>query len=320
MMKRLDTLFTLHRARSDIFTRYKPGDVPYVGNGLSDNAVAGLVKPKSGDKVFDFMGIAVSAFCEATVQAPPYIGCGRAGNGIVVLQPKSPMTPGELACAAAYINLGMRWRFSWYWQTTVTRLSRLQIPDLSSVKAHFKIRDAMPTMSKPLTINPKLSLERFTLGSIYDLQPGDYHSVGNLPAGAVPVVSCGDLENGVCGYFEIKKHVYRHKMTIAFNGSTLSAKYHPYLFAAKDDVAVCFPKQPLRLTTELFIQVMLSREQWRFSYYRKCYKQKLERVTVPLPAKDSKIDEETIENLIQSTTYWSFLKERLHSPEKCVAD
>ena len=62
------------------------------------------------------------------------------------------------------------------------------------------------------------------------------------------------------------------RLTIAFNGSTLAAKYHPYAFAAKDDVAVCFPKSKLRVTTELFIQVMLGREQWRFSYYRKCYR------------------------------------------------
>ena len=74
--KRIDDLFHLHRARSDIFTRYEAGAVPYVGNGLSDNGVIGLVKPLSGDKVFDFTGIALSAFCEASVQVPPFIACG----------------------------------------------------------------------------------------------------------------------------------------------------------------------------------------------------------------------------------------------------
>jgi hypothetical protein len=86
-MKRIDDLFVIHRARSDIFRRYKSGSVPYVGNGLSDNAVVGLVTPLPVDKIFNFVGITVSAFCEATVQAPPFIACGRAGNGLVVLQP-----------------------------------------------------------------------------------------------------------------------------------------------------------------------------------------------------------------------------------------
>ena len=84
-MKRIDKLFRLHRAKSDIFDKYATGDVPYVGNGLSDNAVVGLVKPFPTDKIFDFKAIAVSAFCEATVQIPPFIACGRAGNGLVVL-------------------------------------------------------------------------------------------------------------------------------------------------------------------------------------------------------------------------------------------
>lgn len=103
-MKRIDDLFVVHRGRSDIFSRYQPGSVPYVGNGLSDNAVVGLVTPLSVDRVFDFAGIAVSAFCEATVQVPPFIACGRAGNGLVVLQPREAMKIAQLAYYAAYIN------------------------------------------------------------------------------------------------------------------------------------------------------------------------------------------------------------------------
>src|ERR1700722_3859955 len=134
-MKRIDEIFNLHRSQSDIFPRYEPGDVPYVGNGLSDNAVLGLVKPFPDDTVFQFRGIAVSAFCEASVQSPPFIGCGRAGNGVVALEPKGPMSVEHLAYTAAYINLAERCRFSWYWQTTATRIGRLLIPDKFSGKA-----------------------------------------------------------------------------------------------------------------------------------------------------------------------------------------
>jgi hypothetical protein len=312
-MKRIDELFNVHRARSEIFSKYKAGgagDVPYVGNGLSDNAVAGLVKPRSKDIIFEFAGIAISAFCEASVQVPPFVGCGRAGNGVVILEPKSAMTIAEMAYFAAYINLAVRWRFSWYWQTTATRIMRLRVPD-KAPQVQFAVREALPKMSKPESNGIGLRFERVALSEIYELIPGDYHSVGHRPPGPIPVVSCGDLDNGVCGYFDITKHVYDHKMTIAFNGSTLSAKYHPYRFAAKDDVAVCVPKKPLRLTTELFIQVMLRREQWRFSYYRKCFKAKLERVTVPLPKLGDAIDEAAIQSVMKATPYWKYLHERL---------
>lgn len=311
-MKRIDQVFELHRAKSDIFGRYAPGDVAYIGNGLNDNAVLGLVKPLPKDKVFTFHGVVVSAFCEATVQSPPFIACGRAGNGLIVLEPKSKMTTGQLAYAAAYLNMAVCWRFSWYWQTTVDRLRRLEMPEELPAVA-FPVRDLLPAQVAPTAVGAVPTLKRFALGDIFKLQPGDFHVVGNLPAGRVPIISCGDLDNGVCGFYDVSDEmIYSHKLTIAFNGATLAAKYHPYPFAAKDDVAVCFPKNPLRLTTQVFIQVMLKREQWRFSYYRKCFREKLKRVTVPLPSKRGKIDENTIEQVMQASPYWSYLSERLH--------
>ena|ERR1017187_2574274 len=72
------------------------------------------------------------------------------------------------------------------------------------------------------------------------------------------------------------------------------------------------PISPLRLTTILFIKTMLKREQWRFSHYRKCYKEKLERVTIPLPVTASgAVDEDAIEAIVELTPYAAFLKERL---------
>ncbi len=105
-MKRLDELFNLHRAKSGLFSEYKKGDVAYVGNGgLGDNAVVGFVEARPKDKVFKFPAIVISAFCEATLQTPPFIACGRAGNGLVVLEPKEPMSIRQLAYIAAYINI-----------------------------------------------------------------------------------------------------------------------------------------------------------------------------------------------------------------------
>ncbi len=307
-MKRIDAVFDLHRAKSDLFSRYKVGTVPYVGNGLSDNAVVGLVTPLPTDRVFWFMGIVVSAFCEASVQAPPFVACGRAGNGLVVLEPKHPMRPAELAYMASYINLAIRWRFSWYWQTTADRIARLMIPGRIPSNVRFPVIEYMPEMNNPRHDNTKLRLRRFALGSLFDLTSGDYHNFSVLPVGNIPIVSCGDQDNGICGYFQVDKGVYEKRMTIAFNGSTLSAKYHPYKFAAKDDVAICTPKSPMSLATQSLIMVMLKREQWRFSYYRKCYKEKLKRVTVLLPATASgMVDEEAIAAIIKTTPYAAFI-------------
>jgi len=183
-MKRIDEMFNVHRAQSEIFSLYKPGDIPYVGNGLSDNAVMGLVKPLPGDRVFEFRGVALSAFCEATVQSPPFIGCGRAGNGIIVLEPQTPMSAAQLACTASYINLAVRWRFSWYWQTTATRIARLMIPDKFPEGIKFDVRTALPEMGASTDNGYKLALSqscqvRRMLGSAFSF--GWVQTVGWKP-------------------------------------------------------------------------------------------------------------------------------------------
>lgn len=143
-MKQIEELFNLHRAKSGLFSEYEKGDIAYVGNGgMADNAVVGFVTPLPDDKVFHFPGIAISAFCEATIQTPPYVACGRAGNGLVVLEPKSPMSTRQLAYIAAYINMAVRWRFNWYRQTTADRLRRLEVPSEVPSDIKWDVKEAL---------------------------------------------------------------------------------------------------------------------------------------------------------------------------------
>ena len=139
-MQTIDDVFIVHRARSGLFSEYATGDVAYVGNGLGDNAVVGFVTPRETDKVFTFRAIVISAFCEATVQLPPFVACGRAGNGLTVLEPRTSMTMGQLAYIAAYINSAVRWRFNWYRQTTADRIRRLRIPDDVPPDVRFPVK------------------------------------------------------------------------------------------------------------------------------------------------------------------------------------
>lgn len=310
-MKRIDELFTVHRARSGLFTDYEPGQIAYVGNSLDDNAVVGFVEPLPKDKIFKSRSIAVSAFCQATVQAPPFVACGRAGNGMVVLEPRVSMEMGKLAYFAAYINQTVQWRFNWYRQVTADRLRSLTVPDAAPSGSDFPVKAALPLLTSE-TKRPfwQINLRHFRIDELFDLKAGDYHALNSLQPGTIPVVSCGDEDNGIAGYFQVDT-TYQHRLTIALNGSTLSTKYHSYVFAAKDDVAICVPRRPIRLTTQLFVQMMMNRERWRYSYYRKCYIGKLKRFEVMLPAINGALDEDTMESVLETTPYWAYLSKRL---------
>lgn len=311
-MKTIEELFVIHRARSGLFKDYKAGQTAYVGNGLSNNAIVGFVNPLANDKVFRFTGIVLSAFCEATVQSPPFIACGRAGNGLLALEPRGRMTIAQLAYIASYVNLSIRWRFNWYRQVTADRVRRLAVPDKVPRGIRFHVN--MPSLSAqgPMWTGRRVRFGQVCLASLYDFSAGTIHSLSELAPGSVPVVSCGDQDNGVSGYCDAGEPLYDHKLTIAFNGmNTLTAKYHPYQFAAKDDVAVCSPNRKLLLTTEIFVQMAINRERWRYSYYRKCFIDKLRRLCVPLPVKAGKIDEDAMRLAIESSPYWPMLRSRL---------
>lgn len=71
-------------------------------------------------------------------------------------------------------------------------------------------------------------------------------------------------------------------------------KVHPYSFAAKDDVAVLLPLKPLSDATLLYVAALLNRMIWPYSYGRKCFRAKLQKVTIPIPMLDGEIDEQAI--------------------------
>lgn len=312
-MPRIDEVFELHTADGTGFLHYSPGDTAYVTNGLRDNGVVGFVRPKPKDTVYTFVGIAVSAFCEATVQIPPFIARGNGGSGLAVLEPIRPMNANQLAYVAAYINTQLRWRFSWSRVATVDRLKSLEIPAIGSSPIRYEVKGLIP----PRTEHPKLSwkanFREFRLDDIFVLQPGNYHNASELPEGDIPLISCGDSDNGIMGFVSVpEEHIFSARLTIAFNGmNTLTTKFHPYPFAAKDDVAVCFPRRDsIRASTLFFIQLMMAREKWRYNYYRKCFMEKLKLQSVALPAKKGQIDEDTIEAVVKSSPYWGYLEKR----------
>ena len=225
------------------------------------------------------------------------------------------MNRDQLGYIAAYINEALRWRFSWYRQTSLERIRRLLVPNPAKSHITYDVKALLPRL-KLKARTWRLSLKPYCLDTIYDLVPGEYHAASTLKRGKIPLVSCGDQNNGIIGFVAVQKeNVNSHKLTIAFNGSPLTTKYHPYRFAAKDDVAVCHPRRNLRLSTELFIQMMMNQERWRYSYYRKCYLDKLKRFMVSLPTVNNELDEDTMQAVMESLPYWQHIRKMIKEEE-----
>ena len=151
------------------------------------------------------------------------------------------------------------------------------------------------------------------INDLFQVHSGEYHATQDLDAGSVPLISCGDLDNGLIGYFDVpEENTYHDAITVAYNGRPLTAKYHPYRFGAKDDVAVLVPRMEMTPATLLYVAAQLNNLRWRYSYGRKCFKGKLENLKIPIPLKeDGHVDQEAIAKLSPYS-----LSEILPKPQK----
>ena len=198
-MTQLGELFRPHVAKSHSYKSYDTGETAFVSNGFSNNGVLGYVQPKSDDKVFETRAICVSAFCEATVQEPPFVARGNGGSGLVILEPRSPAGRDRLLKVAAYINEAIRWRFSYGRMATPDRLMHFEIPELNLALAADVPQIApqpRPSRLVPIT-DMTTSFRLIALTDIFHLQSGDYHKADDLPSGPYPLISCGDKDNGL---------------------------------------------------------------------------------------------------------------------------
>lgn len=160
-------------------------------------------------------------------------------------------------------------------------------------------------------------IELRKISDFFEIHSGDYHAMTELDSGDIPLISCGELNNGLVGHFNIPEETtYENVITVAYNGRPLTAKFHPYRFGAKDDVAVLLPRQETSEATWLYVAAQLNYLRWRYSYGRKCFKAKLEYLMIPLPLKRGGDGHEIIDQDRISKAWRRSYVEYLPEPQK----
>ena len=144
-----------------------------------------------------------------------------------------------------------------------------------------------------------LQFSNVRLDALFKVESGEFHATHELGPGEVPLISCGAVEDGLIGYFDVPpEQCHRNCITVAYNGSwPLLAKFHPYDFGAKDDVAVLTPLGRMREHTLLYVAAVLNLMTWRYSYYRKTFRVRVRNTQIPIPMSGGEVDEDAIEAL-----------------------
>lgn len=144
----------------------------------------------------------------------------------------------------------------------------------------------------------------------HGIKKGSIHALNVETQGAVPVVSTSTEYNGIHGFYDLDPSWPRLKnvITVASNGTPLTSFYHPYEIVAKDDMFVCVPKDEMPLATIMYIITALNAITWRFSYYRKCYENKIHTINIWMPVGASGgIDHNWLQAAAESCDGWSQL-------------
>ena len=161
---------------------------------------------------------------------------------------------------------------------------------------------------KTKSFQSEIKYKIFKLKDLFSyVNTGNFHVSGDLDEGSIPLISCKTIENGTEGYFEIDENIFENCVTIASDGSwPMTSFYHSYKFSAKDNVIICRPNENLSLKAILFITAQLNSQIWRFSYGRKCYLNKTDKIQIPLPVNDmGEIDFDVIDAIVDSCQVWN---------------
>jgi hypothetical protein len=304
---KLNELFNFHNAKSGAFEDHETGEIPFVTNGFRDNGIIGFVKPNKNDRVFNFEGLCISAFCETTVQKPPFLARGNGGSGLTVLEPKSRLTFNQLTQIAGEINLRHSWRFSYGRMAITDRLVDLTIGLESQIKLKKKISDLLPKPSKRVVITKTPEFKEFNVTQLFELGRGDFHALDRLEEGKYPTVSRVAEDNGIVGYFKKPADALIYpKGTITVATTTGDAFVQLDDFICTDNIVILKPKVELTQEDLFFIASMITREKWRVSYGRQCYKTIFAKTNINLPVTpEGNLDKDYIKEVVSKAYHFN---------------
>lgn len=146
----------------------------------------------------------------------------------------------------------------------------------------------------------------FRIDEIFDCERGKVPPLNRLNPGSIPVITTLTTANGIAGYFDVRDdHIRNNCVTIALNGDSGHAFYHPYSFGAVGDMLVCQIKDDFRDDIEfaLFVCSQITRNSWRYSWYRKATQDRLQtEVIITLPWANNGVDYDAIHAELEQTT------------------
>lgn len=235
----------------------------------------------------------------------------------ISLEPKKKL-PTEYLFYVASVIRNTKWRFNYARNMTPKRLGKIELfsdtefkPELSYGEISQELYPKRNIHYDAVTKNPKL--KSYTITELFDLERGQFHSIEKLEKGNYITISRVSTDNGVIGFYAKPSRAKVYEKYLITVSSVTGDAFIQYInFIATDNVVICKPKKPYKITTLIYVQAFLNKTKWRYSYGRQCYKRIFQKTIVFLPITNkNEIDEEYIEKIVKNQPYWKEFEKRL---------
>lgn len=307
--------FSLHYGQKELHNKENldDGNALLVSSQATDNGCYGFFDAKPKYKPPFITVPSTGSIGEAFVQMYP---CAVDDN-CLVLEPKCELFIEYLFYIAFRVRT-QKWRYRYGRQITPDRLAQLEVIPPEDFKADISYEHLAHSLypkreHHSYNLETALATRMFQITELFELQRGHFHAIDRLEEGIYPTISRVSDNNGVVGFYNkpVKAKVFP-KGIITVSTVTGDAFVQQTPFIATDNVVMCIPKRPLRISTLLYIVTLLNKVKWRYSYGRQCYKGNFRKTVLSLPViNDDVIDEDYIEGLVTSLPYWDEYKARL---------
>lgn len=304
----INSLFFVKRGKGDYRENLGKGSTPLISATNTDNGVIDHVDIKPTFKAPAITVERVSG--HAFVQVLDF---ATVPDDIAVLVPRKEMSMKMLFFVAAQINM-KKWRFSYARKLTPKRLELIEINLNEFKEGDLGIERRFPKAAKKVPIEHNSNLRIFNITELFKPERGDFHALDRLDEGSLPTVSRISEDNGVTGYYDMPENAKLYqKGLLTISTVTGDAFIQVDDFIATDNVLICKPKRAFRLTTLFFIAMMLHLQKWRFSYGRQPYERIFSKTNIFLPVvgNGKDIDEDYIEELVNSRYGWGTIQEKI---------
>jgi hypothetical protein len=292
-----------------------PGNIPVVSSQGVDNGVFGFFDVPKKYPPLTISVPRTGSIGYAFVQH----SASNITDDCIVLKPLVEVSTEYLYYIVAMIR-NSRWRFNYGRKITPERLKIISVvpPEFfkEDISYSAKYLELYPKPNKTKTTSQSLTRKKFSITDLFDLAKGQFHAIDRLESGDFPTVSRISTDNGIVGFYnkpQKSKVFSAGTLTVSTVTGDTFLQINPFI--ASDNVLICIPKKNYRISTLIYIQALLNKLKWRYSYGRQPYYRIFEKTTgLTLPIKDGDtLDEDSIENIVKHTKYYTDLLSRIQS-------